>query len=67
MAGAGAFVESERRAWKLGSEGEALEPKTATKPLQLVVAKGRSGTESLTMRVGREVLAGVLDVLEGRR
>jgi len=57
-----------------------LEPKTVTKPLQLleVVAKGRSGTVSLTVRVGAvelvlgrgfdpEVLAGVLDVLQGRR
>ena len=75
----------ERWAWKLSVEGEALEPKKATrsktaKPLQLVevVSETHGGAEPVTLRVGavelmlgrgfdREVLAGVLDVLEARR
>lgn len=75
----------ERWAWKLSVDGEALEPKKATrsktaKPLQLVevVSETHGGAEPVTLRVGavelmlgrgfdREVLAGVLDVLEARR
>ena len=75
----------ERWAWKLSVDGEALEPKKATrsktaKPLQLVevVPEAHGGAEPVTLRVGtvglmlgrgfdREVLAGVLDVLEARR
>lgn len=75
----------ERWAWKLSADGEALEPKKATrsktaKPLELVevVAEPHGGAAAVTLRVGavelvlgrgfdREVLAGVLDVLEARR
>jgi len=75
----------ERWAWKLRVEGEALEPKKATrskteKPLQLVevVPEAYGDAGSVTLRVGavelvlvrgfdREVLAGVLEVLEARR
>ncbi len=63
-------------AWKLGSEGEALDRKSQSFELvELVTQPARS---LLTMRVGavevlvdrgfdREVLGGVLDVLEARR
>ncbi len=76
-------------AWKLGSEGEAIDAKpkvakrtrrTKTKSLELVELVTRSDAPSspLTMRVGaievivdrhfdRELLGGLLDVLEARR
>jgi hypothetical protein len=74
-------------AWKLGSEGEALDkkPKAAKRPrrsksqsFELVELVTQPVPSPLAMRVGavevlvdrgfdREVLAGVLDVLEARR